>query len=157
MAKIVKELIEYNCEESYDRKRLVNFKQFSINNIFNVPIEKPDIDQITKVWVDYDICDYEFVKTPRGSSSEGQILTGNKLFISANLKVKLEYVSLKSSQSVHSMHTTIPLCAYVTLQDDSNEFSDTLPSLGIEDIYCELMNCREIYINIVLIAIVDVC
>lgn len=157
MAKIMKELIEYNCGESYERKMLVNFKQFSIDNIFKVPIEKPDIEQITKVWVDYDICDYEVVKTPKGNSSEGQILTGNKLFMSANLKVRLEYVANQSAQSVHSMHTTIPICAYVTLQKEFNEFSDVLPSVVIEDIYCEQLTCREVYINVVLIAIVDIC
>lgn len=157
MGQVLKELIQYNGVEQCDYKHLINFKQFDIDDTICVPIQKPDIEQITKIWVDYKILDHETLKTAKGTSCEGQILTGSKVFISAELRLKIEYVASKCSQSVHSMHQTIPVSAYVTLEDTFNECSPVHPSFVIEDIHCEELDCRRFYTNIVLMAVVDVC
>lgn len=157
MAKLVKELVEYNYISHCDNFDLVNFKQFTVDDVLCIGPENPDVNQLTKMWVDYEICDYELVKTPKGTSCEGQILTGNQLFISANLKIKAEYVTDRAFNSVHFINTSIPICAYVALPEGYVDTLNILPSITVEDVYSELLNPRKLYINIVLMAIADIC
>lgn len=157
MKKVVKELIEYNGVDSYLSENMKNFKQFNINDELCVPIEKPDIEQLTKVWVNYEILNYKLIETPSGTSCEGQILTGHKAFISGNLNLKFEYVSEQCNQTIHSMYDTIAFCVYVAIDEDVNDCTSICPSISIEDIYCEQLGPRKIYVNITLMALVDVC
>lgn len=157
MGKVLKNLIEYNGIDSYCYKSLRNFKQLSINETICVPIEQYDIDQITKVWIDYTILDKEIIKTSIGISPEGQILTGYELFISADLNLKIEYSSDNASQSIHLINKTIPIVAYIPIENYFNEHTCAYPSIVIEDIYCNKLDCRHIYTNIVFMVIADVC
>lgn len=157
MNRIFKELVEYNGIDDSTYEKLTNFNQFHIDHIYNIPNESPDVEQIIKVWVDYNIEDYKIVKTHVGCSCEGQILTGYKAFIYGDLKLKLEYVSDKYCNSVHSMNVKIPFSSYVTLDGSYNEYSTICSSIHIEDIYCDQLSCRNIYFNITLMSIVDVC
>lgn len=155
MGKILNELIEYNGIDSCEHDSMVNFKQFIINGDIYVPIEKTDIQNISKVWIDYNILKAEFVKTPYGKSVEGQVLTGNAAYVSANLNIKLEYIGYEGNNRIYSMYETIPICVYVTLKDEVNSCSSICPYLLIEDIYCKKVNCRKVYLNVTLTAIVD--
>lgn len=157
MKRVLKELIEYNGIESSIYEKLINFKQFNIDNIFHLPEEKPDLEQIIKVWTNYEINEYTAIKTPIGMSCEGQILTGNKVFITGDLKIKVEYVSDKYCNSVHSSHFKMPFSSYVTLNASYNECSTLCPSIHIEDVYCEQLNSRSIYVNVTLMSVVDIC
>lgn len=155
MGKILKELIQYNGIDTCDYKNLINFKQFHLDTILSLPQHKPDIEEILKVWIDHDIVTFESFDTPCGISSENQILTGKKLFLSADLNIKIEYVADNNGQSVNSIDSTIPVCEYITLPESFNECSLVFPSILIEDIYCEQQGCREIYVSIMLLAIAD--
>lgn len=157
MKRVFKELIEYNGIDTSTYENLINFKQFQIENIFEIPNESPDVEQIIKVWVDYDIEEQKIIKTHKGCSCEGQILTGYKVFIYGDLKIKLEYISDKYCNSVHSMNLKLPFSSYTNLDETYNEYSTVCPSVHIEDIYCDQISSRNIYFNITLMSIVDIC
>lgn len=157
MGKVLKGLIQYNGIDDYYYKTLKNFKQVNLNKIICIPAYKSSISEITKVWIDYNILDYEFINTPMGTSLEGQCLTGKKVFISANLVIKIEYMTINNWETVCSSYHTIPICIYVTIDDDFDECSSIYPTILIEDIYCEQLDRQNIYLNTVLIGIADFC
>ncbi len=157
MGKVLKDLIQYNGIDEYCYRHLKHFKQFNINDIICIPSHKPNMAEISKVWVDYKILDYEFVNTPTGVSLEGQNLTGKKVFISANLLLKIEYSAANNYQTLFSANCSIPICTYVTIDDNYSECSSIYPTILIEDIYCEQLDCQKIYLNAVLMAAVDLC
>lgn len=95
MSKVERDLIEYIGIESCLVKEKKDFKQTNIEQVFCIPNQKPDIEQINKVWAKGSIKEYEVVKTPIGTSIEGQIMTGYKLLVCGDIKLKVEYVALE--------------------------------------------------------------
>lgn len=156
MAKVHRDLIEYNgidrCPFNSDF-----FKQINLDFIFCIPEQKPNIEQILKVWVKPCIVHQEIVKTPVGLSLEGQNVTGKKLMISGDMKIKIEYVACSSEQPVHTAHTVFPFCSYVVLPSDFNENAIITASALVEDVLSEQMDLRCIYNNITMMVIADIC
>lgn len=157
MSKITRDLIEYNNINEHCIKNVENFKQTNIDYLFCIPDQKPDIEQIVKVWAHPCIKCEKLVKTPVGTSLEGQTITGYKYLIEGYITLKIEYVALEAEQSLHTAHTDIPFCSYVVLPQKFNERSLINPSILIEDINSMQMDCRCIYNNITFMTIVDLC
>lgn len=157
MGKIFRNLIEYSGINEYPYDNLKNFKQATIDNNFCIPSEKPDIEQLVKVSVKSDIVHKEIVKTPIGTSFEGQESTGFKLLISGDIDLRIEYSAKNISQSIHTVHTKFPFCDYVVLPKSFSPTAMVFPTISIEDIYSEKFDCRCIYNNISLLLVVDLC
>lgn len=157
MNKMQRELIEYNGISSYPTKNKKNFNQVNIEETFCIPRQKPDMEQINKVWAKGVIVNYEIVRTPVGISMEGQSVTGFKLLICGDIKFKVEYVSSEEMQSVHTVHTDFPFCAYVVLPKEFNANACIKPNIIIEDILSEKIDNRCIYTNITMMLLVDIC
>lgn len=157
MAKVFRDLIEYNNINNHCVERVENFRQSNIDYTFCIPIQKPDIEQIVKVWVEPCIKCGKVIVTPVGRSLEGQTVTGHKYLIEGSINLKVEYVALEESQSLHTAHTEIPFCSYVVLPKDFNKNALITPNIVIEDINSTQMDCRCIYNNITFMAIVDLC
>ncbi|MGL4453140.1 MAG: hypothetical protein ACRCTZ_18415 [Sarcina sp.] len=156
MAKVFRDLIEYNNINEYCMKNIENFKQTNIDYIFCIPAQKPDIEQIVKVWVEPSIQCEKLIKTPVGVSLEGQRVTGYKYLIEGYITLKVEYSTFKSGHS-HTANTDIPFCSYVVLPEGFNKNSFITPSIVIEDVNSVQMDYRSIYNNITFITIVDLC
>lgn len=156
MNTFTRDLVEYNGLSNYP-KFVEIFNQINVDSLMAIPIQKPDIEQILKVWVDYKIIEKKIIKTPKGVSLEGQNLTGNNLFICGEIYIKVEYVSLDSTQGVYSSDTKVPFGTCVVLPDGFNESTIVHVDLIIEDILCEQIDCRSIYTNITAMAIADIC
>lgn len=156
MTGIMRSLIQY---EGIDKCNYTEgtFKQMNVDNVFCIPLVKPDIEQIVKVWANSEICKYDIIKTPIGESLEGQVLTGYKLVLMGELKMKYEYVALESTQSVHTAHTIIPFCGYIVLPKKFNPCSIVFPTILIEDIHSEQVNDRCIYTNVTLMLNAELC
>lgn len=156
MAKVSRDLIEYNgidkCPFSSNF-----FKQVNLDFIFCIPDQKPDIEQIVKVWVKPCIVHKEIIKTPIGVSIEGQNVTGKKLMVSGDMEIKVEYVACTRTQNVHSAHTVFPFCGYIVLPKDFNENAIVSVSAAVEDVLSEQMDLRCIYNNITMVLIADIC
>lgn len=157
MGKISRNLIEYNGITQCKYKSVPYFKQTNEDYVFCIPNQKPDIEQIVKVWVDGCVLDTELVKTPVGTSLEGQNMTGYKLLVCGDINLRVEYVALEETQSVHTAHTTFPFCGYVVLPGDINPNSIIKASISIEDILSEQIDKRCIYNNITIMLIADIC
>ncbi len=157
MANIQRDLIEYSGIDLCPVKNKKNFTQFNLEEVFCIPTQKPDIEQISKVWVEGEINCKELVKTPVGESVEGQILTGYKLLVCGEISLKVQYVACEPTQTVHTAHTKFPFCTYVVLPADTNKNSIIKPSVVIEDIFSEQLDERCIYNNITLMLLVDIC
>ncbi|WP_297522719.1 SPOCS domain-containing protein [uncultured Clostridium sp.] len=156
MGKIVRDLIEYYIDEcSY--VVAPNFKQMNVDFMFPIPCQKPDVENISKVWINPCIYYKKNVKGPLGKSLEGQILTGNGILIEGSLKTKVEYASLNESKSTHTAHIEIPFCTYIVLPEYFNQNSLVSASVLVEDINSTLISPRCIYNNVTLMVIADVC
>uniref|UniRef100_UPI00359C833E SPOCS domain-containing protein n=1 Tax=Paraclostridium bifermentans TaxID=1490 RepID=UPI00359C833E len=134
-----------------------NFKQTSIDFQLCVPNPKPDIEQIVRVKVDKEYIKTKIVKTPIGKSLEGQIVTGYKALIMADIILKITYVADKKTQSVHSFHTTLPFCEYVVLPEKFNTLGVVTPQIYIEDIYITQCDNRCLYGNITIMTVAEPC
>lgn len=157
MSSVQKGLITYQGIDSECFENMMNFKQFNIDNVFQIPCHKPNIEQIVKVWVHTCIEHFELVKTPVGVSLEGQEVTGFKLLVSGDLSTKIEYVADESSQSVHTAHAKIPFCNYVVLPKDFNPNSMIFPSVSVEDIFADQIDCRCVYTNVTMLLVAEIC
>ena len=157
MGKIIRNLIEYNGINSCSYGSLKDFTQMNVDYQFCVPSQKPDIEQIVRVWAEGDIEHYEVVKTPIGISLEGEEATGFKLLIAGSINLKFEYVACDCTQSVHTAHTKFPFCGHVTLPKNFNTLSILFPNISIEDIFSEKIDSRCVYNNITLLLIADIC
>ena len=157
MEKTQRDLIEYNGIDKCRFKNLPNFREVNLEHIFCIPDQKPNIEQVIKVWAEACILDTEIVKTPVGTSLEGQNLTGYKMLACGDIRLKIEYVACEKAQSVHTAHTTFPFCGYVVLSKDTNPNAIIKASVAIEDIFSEQIDLRCVYNNITMIIIADVC
>lgn len=157
MGKVERNLIEYNGIGTCKSNNIPNFRQMNLDYVFCIPSQKPDIEQVVKVWVTPCIISQKILKTPKGTSLEGQTVTGYKLLIDGDITIKVEYVALETEQSLHTAHTTIPFCGYVVLPKDFNTNAIVRASALVEDIYSEQLDLRCIYNNITMMLIADVC
>ncbi|MGL5066533.1 MAG: hypothetical protein ACRC6T_01720 [Sarcina sp.] len=80
------------------------FKEEIINEILAIPCQKPDMERLLKTLVDVTVEDKKLIKTEKGLSNEGQILTGYKLVVKLRIKEKITYVADHCTQSVHAAH-----------------------------------------------------
>ena len=156
MEKANRDLIEYNGLSYCAYEGISNFKQLNVDHIFCIPKEKPNIEQIVKVWVEACIVDKEIIKTPVGNSIEGQNITGYKLLACGDISLKIEYVACEPAQSMHTAHTKFPFCVHVVLPKDTNINAIVKATVAIEDILSEQMDLRCIYNNITMIVVVDI-
>lgn len=157
MGKVIKDLVEYNGISALTDDNLKNFKQMNVDYTFCIPDVKPNIDQLIKVWIDSCIVESKLVKTPIGTSLEGQIVTGYKLLIAGDLFLKIEYSACNSTGSVHTAHTTIPFCGYIVLPSDINPYYIVKPGIVIEDIFSDTIDCRCVYNNITFALVAEIC
>lgn len=149
-------LIKYYGTQSYETSNLIDFNQFSISSSFYIPKSNNSIDEITKVWAKINEIEYDLLKTPVATSCEGQILSGNKILISGILDVKIEYISLNETKNVESVYVSLPISTSVVLEEDLDEYQTPYPSILIEDIYCKKLDLSRFYINVMMVAVVDV-
>jgi uncharacterized repeat protein (TIGR01451 family) len=143
------------------------FTEVAIPEIVTIPAAKPDMEQLLSVMVDAKIVSLRIVDTPKGTSYEGQKLTGKKLSIELLLKQKVKYIADEPTQSVHAAHFehTVNSIWVIVPEKINCKSIETLLMQGklvvtpyIEDIYGEQLDKRTIFKNItVLIHVTTPC
>lgn len=156
MKSTTRDLIEYYGISAYP-KFIECFNQTNVDSIITIPIQKPDIDQVIKVWVDYKLLNKQIIKTPKGTSLEGQNLTGNTLFISGDLIIKIEYIACESVQGIYTTESKVPFATSVVLPDGFSSHSLVNADIIIEDILCDHLDQRSIYTNTTMMAVANTC
>ncbi len=156
MKRVKRDLIEYHGISACYYKNLNNLNQLTQDHIFRLPLNKPTIDQILKVWVDANINEFQLIESPNGSSLEGQTLTGYSLLVCGDIDIKFQYLACEPFLGVHTASSKIPFCDYVVLNEKINIHSSIRPSILIEDIFCEKIDSNCIYSNLTITLIADV-
>jgi hypothetical protein len=158
VSSVIRDLIEYEGIDNIDISKNNNaFKQISIDEISLVPSYKPDMIQITRVSIETNIIDSYLIKTPVGKSVEGVRLTGYKLFISGNIKVKIQYLTDQKCQLINNFFYETAYSGGVVLPSGTREKSYIAPSILVEDIYIKENGPRSIYSSISLVLTGSVC
>lgn len=150
MSSIFKNLVEYRGIDSSVKEEFKNFRQCNYEWTFEVPYQKPDIQEITIVESSVSIIKESIVKTVVGKSLEGQIATGYKLLISGDIHYKIQYSSVKSVQLLTEV---IPFSGFVTIEKNFISTSSVKPYVVIEDVSLNKLTPRCIYSNITLLLV----
>jgi uncharacterized repeat protein (TIGR01451 family) len=133
-----------------------SFKQISIDEYLTIPLQKPDIEEINDLKVNVKINKYNIVKTSIAKSSEGQILSGYKLVLHGNIDQVVEYTSCEFTQSINSVHYSIPFSSYIILPSDFILGSKLEVQGTIEDVYFTKVNKRCFFRNITVLLIAKI-
>lgn len=160
MSKFVRDLIEYDGLDKYSNRTCVgintdSFKQTNVDVKFCVPCQKPDMEQIAKVKLTKKVVKSKIIKTPVGTSLEGQVITGYKLMVMGELTLKIMYVADEPEQSMHTFHADIPFCEYVVLPEGFSAYGAATPEFYIEDIYVKQLDERCVFGNVTLMLVAD--
>lgn len=157
MASIVNNLIEYvgiadpAQFDSNSFPAIASFKQLTVQENLTIPAAKPDIEQIIRVMAETTITSTKIIKTPTGTSKEGQKLTGRKIIIEGMLHQKIEYVADEPTQSVHAAHFKIPFSTFIVLPKNFDDGTVITIIPYIEDIYAQQLDKRNIFKNVTLL------
>lgn len=142
------------------------FTEVTISELVKIPEGKPDIEDLLSIAVDVEIVSVRLIDTVKGTSNEGQYLTGHKLAIESKLRQKVKYVADEPSQSVYAAHfeniiSSISVVVPTTIDIGTPSVKTSIKTLFkqgrlvvspyVEDIYGELRNKRTIYKNIILL------
>ena len=157
MGSISRELINYYGISDCINLNIKNFTQQNIDDIFCIPSDKSDIDEIIKVWLNSRIVKYEVIQISEGTSLEGHMMTGYKLSITGDMSLKISYIAEEPDQPVHTARTVFPIHGTIMLPENFNPSSRVIPTIIIEDIFSRKMNSRSVYSNITFMMSADIC
>lgn len=151
MASRVYDLIEVSGISDELPVNPIHFKQLSVQEVMSIPTVKPDVEQIVCVFAEIIIKYSNVIRTPRGTSVEGQKLTGYKLVVEGVIAQKVEYVADEPTQSVHAAHFNMPFSTFIVLPATFVPGTPVEITGYIEDIFVKLLNKREIFKNVTIL------
>lgn len=140
-----------------DQTKDQNWTEISIPEIFIIPHQKPDVENINKVYVKVKIVSTRVVDTPAPPiknpltpNAEGTTLTGKKLIVEGLIKQKIVYTADVPEQTVHSAHSETLFSSFIILNNTVDLEDEFCVYPCIEDVYVKAFNKREIFKNITL-------
>lgn len=143
-----------------------NWTQISVPTVFNIPREKPDMEELNSENVTVQIIKKKVIVTPAGEKTgspalpayvenlEGKIETGRKLVVEGLICKAISYTALNEEQSIHSAHVSVPFSAYIVLpavtatKDPLNINYEV--KVCVEDVFIKEVCKRQIFENITL-------
>ena len=150
-------LVEYQGISSYLPLDIESFTQILINDEVYLSEEKPNIENAIKASADVKILNTRIIKTPKGISLDGIKLTGHKLIIYGEAKIKIQYVADDREESIHSSINKMPFISYIVMPEGFSPMCRIVTSAFIEDIFVEKATSRSIYGNIALLLTAEIC
>ncbi|PKM90807.1 MAG: hypothetical protein CVU87_01165 [Firmicutes bacterium HGW-Firmicutes-12] len=126
---------------------LDTFKQFIVQKNLVLPADKPNIEQIIQVDSRVIITSKRFIQTPIATSLEEQRLTGWKLVVEGQIKLKVKYVADIATQNVHGAHFNVPFSIFIVLPPDFEEETLVDVESYVEAIYAQPLGKRKIFYN----------
>lgn len=148
MANVVRNRILYSGIDDYIPNNIDSFTQMNIDRVIDIGNALPDMDDILKVNVDFNIKDKKVIKTAIGTSLEGQKLTGYKLLTEGEFIVRIDFCADDGSASIYTLRSKLFFNNSTTLNEDVNLNSRFSENIYIEDIYAQKIGPREVLINI---------
>lgn len=119
--------------------------QISVPQVLALPIDKCNIEGISKIYNTVEITSTSIINTPIScvANAEGVKLTGKKLLVEGNVCQNVIYTAAVTTQTVHPVVFKIPFCTYIILDPDVDIELDSYCVVPcIEDVYAEILNER---------------
>ncbi|WP_053956601.1 SPOCS domain-containing protein [Inediibacterium massiliense] len=146
----------------YSLRTNPTFKEINVDEMLQIPEQKPDIEQIIRVIAKANILCTKIIETPvsvdattgervETEAVDGTILTGYKVGVLGKIDQKIEYVADEETQSVHSAHFSIPFCAHIVLPLSFTPDQGVKVIPYIEDIYALQCDNRNIFKNVTIL------
>lgn len=126
------------------------FKQFSIEEDVPIHVQKPEAEEIFDSKTNLIITSTRLVQTPKGTSSEGQILTGWKMVVEGILVQTVVYIANDPAQSLHAARLDSPFSTYLILPEGYKLCQPIQVEGYIENACVKLTDSRCIFKNITL-------
>lgn len=130
--------------------------EFFIPEIVDVPVQKPDIEDVLEVHSGITIISQRVVKTPivtgltngqNVSNSECTNLTGRKLVIEGLLKQKVIYTANVENQAIHSANFIFPFSTFIIIEGNTPLSQKFKITPYIEDIFACRLSERSVFKN----------
>lgn len=154
MSNIFNNLIEYAGISSYIPKNIRCSKEITLNTTVKLKSSTRNFSEIIKVSVFTEVIYYKVIKTPIGSSLEGQNLTGKKIIIDGLLNLRIDYLS-KDSNKVYCMNYKENFCSTLILNNKFTNKSIFIPTFFVENINAQLVNDNEVFVITSLLSAVE--
>lgn len=122
------------------------FRQIVLDGKFCLPIEKPDIEQITDVDVNAVIINTEMIKTPKGTSAEGIHLSGRSLVVHGEIKIKMQYVGDLPKQPMFTAVLSMPFITTIVMKQCTDSYMLNVKAF-VEDIDLKQLDNRCLYMR----------
>ena len=127
-----------------------NCKQWMEKIQFNVPVAKPDIEEINEIHVSACVEKVKMIQT----------VMGFKLIVEGRIKIKIIYTADNNVQSVHSAHSEKSFCEYILLGGFKEcGYQLTVRSVfpGVEDVCIQDVGKRQANLGVLLILCPQIC
>ncbi|WP_053956593.1 DUF3794 domain-containing protein [Inediibacterium massiliense] len=153
---IVKNLIEYEGISDYIpnfSSEIGAFQQLNVQESLDIPLQKPDIEQLLKIKSELSITSVKVIQTSIGVSLEEQTLTGWKAIVEGELRQTVQYVADEPTQSVHAAHFNVPFSSFIILPADFEDTMSVSVKGYIEDIFAKQIGKRKIFKNVTILLV----
>lgn len=102
------------------------WKQMYLTESLEIPVQKPDVEQINSITASVKILKQTVITTPRSYNDtgtvpvalpnlEGKLLTGRKLIVEGQICQQIEYTANETTQPVHSVEFFVPFSSYIVI------------------------------------------
>ena len=153
---IVRGLVEYHGISENIPTNLRSFKTIALDSITEIKEGAPDIEDILKVRVNGEIENSRVIKTAIGVSIDGQELTGWKLVIYGEIKVKVDYSSSSQGPAIYVSNFLLNFSSFITLSNKTSINSRIYPNVFIEDIHVKKLDAKKLFTTATIIITADV-
>lgn len=123
------------------------FKHQNIFEYVTIP-QECNLEQIIKVSCNCNIIEKKLLKTPKGSSFDGQALTGFSLIVNCFIKGKIDYVVSNSSPNYSTLNFNIPFSTDLLIPELCVSGGTYTIDTFINDIYCKKINNTKLLLNL---------
>ncbi|MGL4655767.1 MAG: hypothetical protein ACRCWM_07785 [Sarcina sp.] len=148
MAKYVREFVEYSGISDRIPEDIDAFKNISIDGTFKLSPKKPGIESFLKCSVKSTLFNSRLINGAFGVGADGKKLTGVRCAVEGEVCCRVEYIGKNSKDLIYTDRVTIPCVTNVPLTDEYMYSNKVIPTIFLDDIYLEKLNCREYLIAI---------
>ncbi|AOR24034.1 hypothetical protein [Clostridium taeniosporum] len=127
-----------------------NFKLFNVFHLAKIKIKDYHIENIIQIKSDINILNHNIIKTPKGTSCEGCIFTGNKLFFTGNIDFSIQYVLNNDLNKICIYKSREFFVESIQLPEYFSCNSNITLSTNIIDIDCTQLDSSKIYLTFTL-------
>lgn len=149
-----RELIKYYGINGYNNRHIELFTNTKVEFTYLLPIDVPEIQKVSKVWVTPYIVQQKMIKYGKRRSIEGQNVEGLCLMISGDIYYLVEYVG-KEDKRMYTNKTIMPFCSSIMIEEGRVKEDTMNIEIIVEDIYTEKLDSRGLYNTISMLLIVD--